>query len=153
MWLFVLPSHSLCSCCRPNLSSWARVGDRSSGWGKPTKQLNAALPSPVSNEDPTPSPRVRPTTSSGPLVSCEPIPAVQVLERIPIAARHQCHLKLTTILEAVDAWNQLFHFLTRCIWMPARSRGRISASLAIRVTEQVRLEEGPPLRNQERETG
>ena len=36
--------------------------------------------------------------------------------------------------------------------MPARSRGRISVSLASRVKEQVRLDEGPPLRNQGRES-
>ena len=36
--------------------------------------------------------------------------------------------------------------------MSARSRGRTSLSLASRVKEQDRLEEGPPLRNQGRET-
>ena len=53
----------------------------------------------------------------------------------------------------VDAWKQLFRIPKRCLWMPARSRGRTSVSLASRVKEQVRLEEGSTLRNQGRETG
>ena len=42
-------------------------------------------------------------------------------------------------------WNWLFCFPLRCLRMLARSRGRTSVSLASRVKEQVRLEEGPPL--------
>ena len=134
------------------------VGDRCPASGKPPKLLNAASPSPACNEDPIPSPCVCPTTSSCAPVSCEPIPTVQVLERITRAARHQCRLKLTTILEAtvrentVDTWNRLFHSPTRCLPMPARSRVRTSVSLASRVKEQVHLEEDPPLRNQGKET-
>ena len=139
--MFVLPSRFLHNCCWPDLSSWA-AWRQVSRFRETTQATECCYTVPVSNEDPTPSPRVYPTTSSGPLVSCKPIPAVQVLERIPRAARHQCHLKLTTILEAtvrettVDAWNQLFHFPTRCLQMPARLRGRTSVSLASRVKKQ-----------------
>ena len=113
------------------------VGDKSSGSGKLPKQLNAVLPSPVSlslsqysHEDLKPLPCACPTTSSASVVSCESIPAVQVLERIPKAARHQCCLKLATILEvvvkgtSVDAWNWFFCFSTSCLREPARLRGR-----------------------------
>ena len=81
-----------------------------------------------------------------------------VLERIPKAARHQCHLKLTAILEAVvvgtsvDAWNQLFCFSTSCLRVSARKRGRTSVQLASRVKEEICLEKSPTLRNLKRQT-
>ena len=100
----------VCSSCLSVISVTAAslirrhgsIEDKCPGSGKPPKQLNAALLSPVSSEDPISSPRACPTTPSCPPVSREPIPAVWVLERVPRAARHQCHLKLTTILEAVE---------------------------------------------------
>ena len=93
-------------------------------------------------------------------MSLEPIPAVRVLERIPKEARHQCCLKLTTILEGVvrkssaDAWDCLLQFFMHCLHVPLCSRGRGGASipLASRVKEQVHLEEGPSLRDQGRYT-
>ena len=86
--------------------------------------------------------------------SIAPIPASRTLDRIPKAARYQCRVKLTTIMEVVGensivAWSRLFHFPTRCLRIPDRSsnkEGR-SAVLASIVKEQVRLEEGPPLRD------
>lgn len=119
--------------------------DRCLGSGKLPKQPNAASSQSSRCSGGTARlPRVRPTIS--PLsdvanASLEPIVAVQVLDRIPKVARHQCRLKLTTILNAVvslnsvDAWNRLFQFPTRCLRMPARSRGRNSGySLASRPT-------------------
>ena len=77
------------------------VGDRCPGSGKLPKQPDAFLPSPVSNEDPTPSPCAHSPTSLGLAVIRKPIPSVRVLERIPKVARRQCHLKLTTASEGV----------------------------------------------------
>ena len=60
----------------------------------------------------------------------KPITAVCVLERIPKAARHQCHLELTTILKrsvketSVGAWNCLLQYPTHCLRVPVRSGGR-----------------------------
>ena len=141
---------SNCSICFRSISVTAAglirchgpVGNRCLGSGKSRKQLNAVLspPSPVSNKDSTPLPRACPTTSSASVVACEfieSILAVRVLERIPKAARHQCRLKLTTILEAVvrgasvDAWKRLFRFSMSCLRVPARLRNRVSVSLAM----------------------
>ena len=106
-----MTSIGVCSSCSREISitsaglirSHGPIGDRCSSSGKPPRQspwhLDAASPLPSSSREMTPSPRVRSAALPVSVVSLEPIVRVRVLDRIPKAARHQCCLKLTTILD------------------------------------------------------
>ena len=159
-----MATKTLCSVCLRGLSVTTAglirihgpVGDRCSGSRKPPKQPDSSKgPSNGQPPPPTSSPgaRFRSSTSMDLAASIVPIPASRTLDRIPKAARYQCHVKLTTIMEevvgenSIVAWSRLLHFPTRCLRTPDRSsnKERRSAVLASIVKEQVRLEEGPPL--------
>ena len=88
-----------------------------------------------------------------PPATCEPeilqnVPPINVIDRIPSAARHQCSVKFTAILDkvvtvnSVAAWDRLLRFTLRCLRVP--SDVNRSRSLSAKIKDQLACEESPP---------
>lgn len=123
------------------------------GSGKPPKTSDSPSGPPPMVVGPEP-PRVPSSTRAIDLLpaACEPeilqsVLLIKVINRIPSAARHQCSVKFTAILDevvtvnSVAAWDRLLRFTSRCLRVP--SDVNRSRSLSAKIKDQLAHEESP----------
>ena len=140
---------STCSVCLRSISttstgvlrSHGPMSARCPGSGKPPRPSASQPVLPARAQSPTLSvPGQAPPLPATPSLS--EIPKVRVINCVPKSARHQCSVKLTSLLvdvvrsNSLEAWDRLLLFATSGLKLPRR-RGKHSESLSSLVRRQL----------------